>query len=77
MSHVQYLDEIVKEYLLFRGFFTTLKTYDAELKTDKDKGFRVRLYTEAYFIFCEINTLMIILIGGQNRRPNCNFCLQL
>ncbi|XP_059482085.1 WD repeat-containing protein 91 [Neocloeon triangulifer] len=40
MSHIQYLDELVKEYLLFRGFCNTLKAFDGELKTDKDKGFR-------------------------------------
>ncbi|XP_037777901.1 WD repeat-containing protein 91-like isoform X4 [Penaeus monodon] len=41
MSHVQYLDELVKEYLLFRGFSQTLRSLDNELKIDKDKGFRV------------------------------------
>lgn len=41
MAHLQYVDELVREYLLFRGFSNTLKTFDAELKTDKDKGFRV------------------------------------
>lgn len=38
---VQALDEIIKEYLLFRGFANTLKTFEAELKIDKDKSFRV------------------------------------
>lgn len=41
MSHVQYMDELVREYLLFRGFTATLKSFDNELKIDKDKGFRV------------------------------------
>ncbi|KAK3932037.1 WD repeat-containing protein 91 [Frankliniella fusca] len=41
MAHLQYVDELVREYLLFRGFSSTLKTFDAELKADKDKGFRV------------------------------------
>lgn len=41
MSHVQYIDELVREYLLFRGFTVTLKSFDNELKIDKDKGFRV------------------------------------
>lgn len=31
----------MREYLLFRGFGNTLKSFDTELKTDKDKGFRV------------------------------------
>ncbi|XP_066977723.1 WD repeat-containing protein 91 isoform X1 [Macrobrachium rosenbergii] len=41
MSHIQYLDELVKEYLLFRGFSFTLRSLDSDLKADKDKGFRV------------------------------------
>ncbi|XP_071440748.1 WD repeat-containing protein 91 [Hetaerina americana] len=41
MSHVQYLDELIREYLLYRGFSGTLKVFDSELKVDKDKGFRV------------------------------------
>lgn len=35
-------DELVREYLLFRGFTGTLKQLDAEIKADKEKGFRVR-----------------------------------
>ncbi|KAG8223849.1 hypothetical protein J437_LFUL007870 [Ladona fulva] len=41
MSHIQYLDELIREYLLYRGFSGTLKVFDSELKVDKDKGFRV------------------------------------
>ncbi|KAF7996912.1 hypothetical protein HCN44_002558 [Aphidius gifuensis] len=41
MSHVQYVDELVKEYLLFRGFSQTLKIFDNEIKSEKEKGFRV------------------------------------
>ncbi|XP_059171646.1 WD repeat-containing protein 91-like [Physella acuta] len=35
------LDQLVKDYLLFRGFSSTLKALDQELKIDKDKGLRV------------------------------------
>ena len=41
MSHIQFVDELVREYLLFRGFVGSLKSFDQELKQDKDKGFRV------------------------------------
>uniref|UniRef100_A0A8D2L069 WD repeat-containing protein 91 n=1 Tax=Varanus komodoensis TaxID=61221 RepID=A0A8D2L069_VARKO len=34
-------DELVREYLLFRGFTGTLKQLDADIKADKEKGFRV------------------------------------
>ncbi|XP_055615757.1 WD repeat-containing protein 91 [Toxorhynchites rutilus septentrionalis] len=41
MAHIQYTDGLVREYVLFRGFSNTLKSFDAELKNDKDKSFRV------------------------------------
>nr|XP_019528862.2 WD repeat-containing protein 91-like [Aedes albopictus] len=41
MAHIQYTDGLVREYVLFRGFSNTLKSFDAELKHDKDKSFRV------------------------------------
>ncbi|KAK7486232.1 hypothetical protein BaRGS_00022555 [Batillaria attramentaria] len=34
------LDSLVKDYLLFRGFTATAKTFDHELKQDKDRGLR-------------------------------------
>ncbi|KAF7269893.1 hypothetical protein GWI33_017098 [Rhynchophorus ferrugineus] len=41
MAHVQYIDELIREYLVFRGFASTLKSFDGDLKVDKDKSFRV------------------------------------
>lgn len=41
MAHVQFMDEMIKEYLVFRGFGTTIKAFDVDLKTDKEKSFRV------------------------------------
>ena len=41
MSQYQFLDELVREYLLFRGFPLALKAFDAELKVETEKGFRV------------------------------------
>ena len=38
---VPVLDDIIKEYLLFRGFTSTLKSFEADLKVDKDKGLKV------------------------------------
>ena len=38
------MDELVKDYLIFRGFHSTLKTLEIELKNDKDKSFRVSLH---------------------------------
>ncbi|XP_067856076.1 WD repeat-containing protein 91 isoform X2 [Heptranchias perlo] len=40
-SAVERTDELVREYLLHREFSSTLKMFDAEIKADKEKGFRV------------------------------------
>lgn len=44
MSQIQYVDELIREYLLYRGFSGTLKMFDTELKSDKEKGFRVSIF---------------------------------
>ncbi|XP_052868737.1 WD repeat-containing protein 91 [Anopheles cruzii] len=41
MAHIQYMDSLIREYILFRGFSNTLKVFESELKGDKDKSFRV------------------------------------
>lgn len=41
MAHAQFLDESIREYLLFRGFGSTVKAFDNDLKNDKEKSFRV------------------------------------
>ena len=35
------VDELVKDYLIYRGLTTTYRTFEAELKNDKEKGLRV------------------------------------
>lgn len=40
-SAVERTDDLVREYLIYRGFTTALKQLDAEIKADKEKGFRV------------------------------------
>ncbi|XP_067936694.1 WD repeat-containing protein 91-like [Watersipora subatra] len=40
------IDVLVKEYLIFRGFIQSAKQLDAELKGDRDKGFRAELLVE-------------------------------
>lgn len=42
-STVERTDEHVREYLIYRGFTSTLKHLDSEIKADKEKGFRVRI----------------------------------
>lgn len=41
MSAIAFGDELVRDYLLFRGFLTALKAFDSEVKADKDRQFRV------------------------------------
>jgi hypothetical protein len=36
-----HLDELVREFLLFRGFTNTYKAMEVEVKAEKEKGFRV------------------------------------
>ncbi|XDV38095.1 hypothetical protein PO909_007575 [Leuciscus waleckii] len=38
---VERTDDLVREYLIYRGFNSTLKHLDSEIKADKEKGFRV------------------------------------
>ena len=51
MASVGRMDELVKEYLLYRGLNSSLKALELEIRNDKDKGFRVNtilLYTSLY-----------------------------
>ncbi|XP_063303623.1 WD repeat-containing protein 91 [Pelobates fuscus] len=40
-SAVERTDDLVREYLTFRGFTNTLKFFEADIKADKEKGLRV------------------------------------
>ncbi|CAG8453120.1 2689_t:CDS:10 [Ambispora leptoticha] len=49
MNSVHQLDELVKEYLLFRGFINTFRAFEQENKTDKDKSFQAdKIIDELY-----------------------------
>lgn len=39
------IDSMLKEYLLFRGFTSTFKALENEIKADKDKSFRVTFFS--------------------------------
>ena len=36
-----HLDDLVREFLLFRGFGNTYKAFEGETRAEKEKGFRV------------------------------------
>jgi hypothetical protein len=41
MENMQYAEELVREFLVFRGFTNTLQVFESELSTDIGKGFQV------------------------------------
>lgn len=57
MAHIQFVDELVREYLLFRGFTSTVKAFDNDLKADKDKGFRVDKIIEQILHYINVSDL--------------------
>lgn len=57
MAHIQFVDELVREYLLFRGFSSTVKAFDNDLKADKDKGFRVDKIVEQVVHYINVSDL--------------------
>ncbi|XP_028960038.1 uncharacterized protein [Malus domestica] len=49
MENMQYAEELVREFLVFRGFTNTLQAFDSELSTDIGKGFQVDRIMELIF----------------------------
>uniref|UniRef100_A0A6I8RSE2 WD repeat-containing protein 91 n=1 Tax=Xenopus tropicalis TaxID=8364 RepID=A0A6I8RSE2_XENTR len=52
-SAVELTDDLVKEYLTFRGFTNTLKYFEVDIKADKDKGFCVDRIVEQLLQFVQ------------------------
>ncbi|MQL84964.1 hypothetical protein Taro_017485 [Colocasia esculenta] len=50
MDNMVYAEELVREFLVFRGFTATLQTFEAELATDIGKGFQVEKLLD--LVFC-------------------------
>ncbi|KAI8099668.1 WD40-repeat-containing domain protein [Halteromyces radiatus] len=51
MNSLYQVDDLVKEYLLFRGFTNTFRALETESRTDKDKGFQVDKILEELLSF--------------------------
>ncbi|XP_043697854.1 WD repeat-containing protein 91-like [Telopea speciosissima] len=49
MENMQYAEELVREFLVFRGFTSTLQSLESELSTDIGKGFQVDKILELIF----------------------------
>ena len=39
-TSMNFMDELVKEYLIYRGFNASVKSFDSDLKQDKDRAFK-------------------------------------
>lgn len=48
MTQVAFLDNLLREYLVFRGFSSTLKALDLEQRTEKDQNFRAERVLEQF-----------------------------
>ncbi|KAF3792820.1 WD repeat-containing protein 91 [Nymphaea thermarum] len=49
MDNIQYAEELVMEFLVFRGFTNTLQAFESELSTDIGKGFQVEKILDLIF----------------------------
>ncbi|KAM7499735.1 hypothetical protein LguiA_024149 [Lonicera macranthoides] len=49
MENMQYAEELVREFLVFRGFTNTLQAFEKELATDIGKGFQVNKILDLIF----------------------------
>lgn len=49
MENMQYAEELVREFLTFRGFTSTLRAFESELSTDIGRSFQVDKILELIF----------------------------
>ncbi|XP_056694347.1 uncharacterized protein [Spinacia oleracea] len=50
MENMQYAEELVREFLVFRGFTSTLQAFETELNTEVGKGFQVEKILDLIFL---------------------------
>lgn len=70
VTSVAIMDDLVKEYLLFRGFNSCLKSLEQDLKQDKDKCLKADKVIEQLFAFIysfDLNGLMDYWIYLDNK----------
>lgn len=49
MENMQYAEELLREFLIFRGFTSTLQSFDRELSTDIGRNFQVEKILDLVF----------------------------
>ncbi|CAF0959075.1 unnamed protein product [Brachionus calyciflorus] len=60
-TSINFMDELIKEYLIYRGFNSTVKSLDSDLKQDKDRCFRPDKITDqllSYIYSFDLNGLI-------------------
>ncbi len=57
LAALPYVDSLVKEYLLFRGFTQTLQAFNTELSEDKGFGFQADQVKLNYFPVVVVHSL--------------------
>lgn len=60
-TSVSFMDDLVKEYLLFRGFQSTLKSLEHEMKSDKSNSFRADKCTDLLLSYVHAYDLTSLL----------------
>ncbi|CAG8810334.1 29895_t:CDS:2, partial [Gigaspora margarita] len=61
MNSIQPIEELIKEYLLFRGFSLTFRSFETDCRNDRDKGFHAEKIIEELYSFIansDINGLL-------------------
>lgn len=71
-----FVDDLVKEFLIFRGFSSTLKQFDAELKSDKDHSLRADKVVEQLMVCINTHDLDTLIQYVSNFFP-LNFYMGL
>ena len=62
------VDELIREYLLYKGFVQTLRAFDQDRREDKDKGLKVfykvmRSHTSAHHLYFSLSMFHILYSG--------------
>lgn len=66
MAQVPFLDHLLKEYLVFRGFSNTLKALDAELKNERDQSFQAEKIMDQFVQYVQMHDLNSLLTLWQH-----------
>lgn len=66
MAQVPFLDNLLKEYLTYRGLSNTLKALDAELKNERDQSFQADKIMDQFMQYIQTHDLNALLTLWQH-----------